>query len=157
MRGALVGSLSVNPVQRIIPADAGSTFSIVCFCFSSQDHPRRCGEHILHRLLLFFVTGSSPQMRGAHTPDVRNWRIRGIIPADAGSTTPRSCPVAVHPDHPRRCGEHPRPILGRPSNSGSSPQMRGAPAPHPAHQQAAGIIPADAGSTSEDSLDGLCQ
>ena len=50
--------------------------------------------------------GSSPRMRGALAQFQRAGAYRGIIPAYAGSTTPRSWPVGVQPDHPRVCGEH---------------------------------------------------
>ena len=51
------------------------------------DHPRGCGEHPLLLCLFGDGLGSSPRMRGAHCLS-RNCRVlRGIIPADAGSTS----------------------------------------------------------------------
>ena len=71
-----------------------------------------------------------------------------IIPADAGSTRHYRESMGAGRDHPRGCGEHcllaePVRVLG-----GSSPRMRGALISHPVHERRAGIIPADAGSTS---------
>ena len=45
MRGALVFGLIPLRIQRIIPADAGSTPVAVPLCCCFQDHPRGCGEH----------------------------------------------------------------------------------------------------------------
>ena len=111
------------------------------------DHPRRCGEHYKEHRITKASEGSSPQMRGALQHDMKTCDIGRIIPADAGSTISRPLSLLLRQDHPRRCGEH---ITARPPisiGSGSSPQMRGA-----QHRQlglgpAAGIIPADAGST----------
>ena len=51
-----------------------------------EDHPRGCGEHFTTIVFESSMTGSSPRMRGArhHLQGVHI--IRGIIPADAGST-----------------------------------------------------------------------
>ena len=173
MRGALFWTGEGTREDGIIPADAGSTgfFAVLkCWC---ADHPRRCGEHIFHRLLLFFVAGSSPQMRGAHDQACADRQCPRIIPADAGSTTNRFPQHQDHGDHPRRCGEHFLPLgfrdagcldhprrcgehygSGGPNgkNSGSSPQMRGAPDGDPQGEDAGRIIPADAGSTDQQSF-----
>ena len=52
-------------------------------------------------------------------------------------------------DHPRGCGEHMVWALLMFSGSGSSPRMRGAPGSDRHQDMTDGIIPADAGSTSE--------
>ena len=52
-------------VNRIIPADAGSTWTIRLDILGVRDHPRRCGEHEIVELLPPGLLGSSPQMRGA--------------------------------------------------------------------------------------------
>ena len=114
-------------IQRIIPADAGSTARVSIGARMTADHPRRCGEH------------------GPCRPcaPVSPW----IIPADAGSTTAWTGRPRRIWDHPRRCGEHS--ALCRPSlaMSGSSPQMRGALDSSRACGAHPRIIPADAGST----------
>ena len=72
---------------------------------------------------------------------------RGIIPADAGSTSDKPADDTGQTDHPRGCGEH----FVRSSNlsdpGGSSPRMRGAPHYGVHRLTGHGIIPADAGST----------
>ena len=45
-------------------------------------------------------------MRGAPFSRAVRTRIRGIIPADAGSTVSSASADDVYEDHPRGCGEH---------------------------------------------------
>ena len=45
MRGALHAHEKYSLFNRIIPADAGSTFYGVCGFVLHEDHPRGCGEH----------------------------------------------------------------------------------------------------------------
>ena len=45
MRGARVESTHSAPILGIIPADAGSTDTLVGSCMWGTDHPRGCGEH----------------------------------------------------------------------------------------------------------------
>ena len=71
---------------RIIPADAGSTARLIPYHLIVKDHPRRCGEHCMTTSLRLNGSGSSPQMRGAPDGERNPAEIRGIIPADAGST-----------------------------------------------------------------------
>ena len=72
----------------------------------SQDHPRRCGEHFYLQYFVLQNLGSSPQMRGALFMKLIPSLIRGIIPADAGSTDNGNVSTVEQQDHPRRCGEH---------------------------------------------------
>ena len=77
-----------------------------------------------------------------------------IIPADAGSTLPRTPTRWAKWDHPRRCGEHVIGVMVWDGSKGSSPQMRGA---LTLGQQGCfehGIIPADAGSTRTSNASG---
>ena len=107
MRGTLIcRSEGLVPV-RIIPADAGNTYSNLEFRFLCWDHPRGCGEH-----------------RPREDQVIRPGR---IIPADAGNTLFRRWSAPPRRDHPRGCGEHdtsPEPNTG---DTGSSPRMRGTP------------------------------
>ena len=114
---------------------------------SPPDHPRRCGEHILPRLVVTGVSGSSPQMRGAPIFLLSHGLHDRIIPADAGSTSPEFWGHCDIWDHPRRCGEHSRECVPIWDNQGSSPQMRGALGVCQSHVGLGRIIPADAGST----------
>ena len=70
----------------IIPADAGSTRTVVAHRSWRQDHPRGCGEHPVRILPSVLVWGSFPRMRGALSSTGMVPIAAGIIPADAGST-----------------------------------------------------------------------
>ena len=71
----------------------------------------------------------------------------GIIPADAGSTASLRSTSSPCQDHPRGCGEHRNDEYTSRLMEGSSPRMRGAPAPSLIPVRGERIIPADAGST----------
>ena len=71
----------------------------------------------------------------------------GIIPADAGSTGPRSRIWLLLEDHPRGCGEHVGWRVVCDLFWGSSPRMRGAHGLTYMTEITGRIIPADAGST----------
>ena len=87
-------------------------------------------------------------MRGALRGNVGNKHVQGIIPAYAGSTTPRMPQIVGAEDHPRVCGEHVRRGQQRPREEGSSPRMRGAQIVIKFGLGIVGIIPAYAGSTN---------
>ena len=132
MRGALLSMKAGDTSVRIIPADAGSTSFVLARISLRKDHPRGCGEH---RSLLFAkqsAQGSSPRMRGAQSRFLSTLRPAGIIPADAGSTSPASGESILTGDHPRGCGEHHSAFIGLRSSGGSSPRMRGAHSSRPA-------------------------
>ena len=74
----------------------------------------------------------------------------GIIPADAGSTLELDAWTEYIWDHPRGCGEHEPTDLADEELAGSSPRMRGAPEPGTDTTTQTRIIPADAGSTFDD-------
>ena len=106
MRGALDRITGGLGYGRIIPADAGSTSPITGIRSLSRDHPRGCGEHMLAIVIPSTVQGSSPRMRGAHYKHAIFGEDTRIIPADAGSTTPKMEIFDAKQDHPRGCGEH---------------------------------------------------
>ena len=148
MRGALIRDRQGHHRRRIIPADAGSTFTSVSIRNSNWDHPRGCGEHQRSDYQTWWLVGSSPRMRGAPLMLVYHCLSPGIIPADAGSTQAYALQPDFTQDHPRGCGEHlPSNLINR-MKAGSSPRMRGALAFYPVRPVSTGIIPADAGSTS---------
>ena len=101
------------------------------------------------------AAGSSPWMRGARTHRQRPERVRGIIPADAGSTLPLASRLNKDKDHPRGCGEHVTDCRTLRMGPGSSPRMRGALARNDIGPIVGRIIPADAGSTQGYSFKGL--
>ena len=148
MRGAPNCSGVSTPISRIIPADAGSTKAGFGQSALERDHPRGCGEHGPLWRNAMTLCGSSPRMRGAHSR-IRGTRIiKRIIPADAGSTCCKESWPWPAPDHPRGCGEHQLNHKIVAHYAGSSPRMRGARRRWPLSIRQAGIIPADAGSTS---------
>ena len=141
--------LRVGQVQMngIIPAYAGSTFSIEIRPEPLPDHPRVCGEHSGSPSVLAFAQGSSPRMRGALGRIRQDVLWPGIIPAYAGSTSGILLDSDGRVDHPRVCGEHSTFDDSKSLRPGSSPRMRGARIHHRRSGQAVRIIPAYAGST----------
>ena len=131
----------------IIPACAGSTQVRLRRRPWTEDHPRMCGEHRSGFNALFFLTGSSPHVRGARKDSPLRRCHSGIIPACAGSTSIAWSRPAYPWDHPRMCGEHIASQLKLESCSGSSPHVRGARLLIRHQTLARGIIPACAGST----------
>ncbi len=93
--------------------------------------------------------GSSPRMRGTRTKLLRPSSRWGIIPADAGNTFPMVDPPSDTGDHPRGCGEHLPAVWSMMVAKGSSPRMRGTQAAFIYHGCPPGIIPADAGNTTQ--------
>ncbi len=134
-------------LSGIIPADAGSTSAGRTGPGGSRDHPRGCGEHITVGIMDSCPQGSSPRMRGALQRRRHRRPEGGIIPADAGSTAPRTAPARRAGDHPRGCGEHM--LMGSLTypSPGPSPRMRGAQTTGLRADEGYGIIHADAGST----------
>ena len=110
MRGALSCIRQSPGSSGIIPADAGSTMVTVLPCRSERDHPRGCGEHAEFCHCGTADMGSSPRMRGALQSLRMQVILKGIIPADAGSTELRSPSRPYSEDHPRGCGEHCWPV-----------------------------------------------
>ena len=148
MRGALIQTIIIILLVRIIPADAGSTKSWLGIVVFYRDHPRGCGEHSARRLARLKAMGSSPRMRGAQIGLCLSYLRERIIPADAGSTAAASKVPEPGPDHPRGCGEHLLIVAEDKGREGSSPRMRGAHRQQPVHRHRRRIIPADAGSTT---------
>ena len=121
-------------VRRIIPAYAGNTqYSLYC-CAFAWDHPRACGEHRAGEGTQQERQGSSPRMRGTLQQAGAYRGLRGIIPAYAGNTNHLKSGQWILGDHPRVCGEHPRPNVVTWVRPGSSPRMRGTRLPALSHQ-----------------------
>ena len=72
--------------RRITPAGAGKTCCSACVFRSAWDHPRRCGENILHSLYIFLNLGSPPQVRGKRWAWCAMYVDPRITPAGAGKT-----------------------------------------------------------------------
>ena len=176
-RGSSPHTRGARPVRprpggaaRIIPAYAGSTqegvCSITCTPGSSphtrgappgrpstariqRDHPRIRGEHVTPSSLRPSPSGSSPHTRGARHAEHAFDRRDGIIPAYAGSTHCRCQFPASHRDHPRIRGEHRKYQQDKAWRSGSSPHTRGARRRRRTIGTFRRIIPAYAGSTTQ--------
>ena len=133
----------------IIPACAGSTQVRLRRRPWTEDHPRMCGEHRSGFNALFFLTGSSPHVRGARKDSPLRRCHSGIIPACAGSTGTLASTESDLGDHPRMCGEHVGYHFSPAVSLGSSPHVRGALMTVPKARQLLGIIPACAGSTMQ--------
>ena len=131
----------------LIPAQAGSTITRCGQDNEQRAHPRAGGEHLVVAHVLPLAQGSSPRRRGALQRRYPWRKRRGLIPAQAGSTSPAACLRSWTWAHPRAGGEHPSGVTCWPVNQGSSPRRRGAPLPDQARRAAAGLIPAQAGST----------
>ena len=146
-RGAQVQVPLLQRRARIIPAYAGSTLFSRDAIHQTRDHPRIRGEHLAFGAILRQQRGSSPHTRGAPCTTTKSSPVVGIIPAYAGSTSPRRSPACTATDHPRIRGEHRRDVSLRPMVSGSSPHTRGARSSMAYCILRSGIIPAYAGST----------
>ena len=149
MRGARRLFSERRRLRWIIPADAGSTPSRPYTSCPSEDHPRGCGEHNTGTKNKRPVRGSSPRMRGAPPVHILLQQPKRIIPADAGSTQRHYQRQDRAWDHPRGCGEHIVCPKGPQHFPGSSPRMRGARPIIVCPERRDRIIPADAGSTTE--------
>ena len=133
--------------RGIIPACAGSTPWHSRVSARGRDHPRMRGEHRRARAGGSSCAGSSPHARGALDTYPALPKLEGIIPACAGSTSPRSYSRPLFGDHPRMRGEHCSKWLITTPPGGSSPHARGAQLRDYIISHRRGIIPACAGST----------
>ena len=70
----------------ITPAGAGKTRHCCQCLYTTEDHPRGCGENIYDAFLLRVGRGSPPRMRGKRYPSPGRRFRPGITPADAGKT-----------------------------------------------------------------------
>ena len=146
-RGAHWVACQCPAVCGLIPAHAGSTHEqghdpVLCGA-----HPRSRGEHQLGGSACSYLFGSSPLTRGAPQSLRRSFRLLGLIPAHAGSTTKRCLLSTAVRAHPRSRGEHSSPSSGSGCLRGSSPLTRGARLRRMLRPPRLRLIPARAGST----------
>ena len=127
-RGAHLLFTPYSTPVGIIPACAGSTWVQSHISRSMGDHPRMRGEHTIIHDNLRNVVGSSPHARGAPMHSIRPNIPHGIIPACAGSTSPKPAGIILPMDHPRMRGEHKVVLQVGGHCRGLSPHARGAPA-----------------------------
>ena len=88
-RGAPPVGVNPNGDVGIIPAYAGSTALGRAGRARFGDHPRIRGEHVFNAFVDYLDAGSSPHTRGALLYNAKGEKLRGIIPAYAGSTLGR--------------------------------------------------------------------
>ena len=105
MRGKLRYEGIEQLLERITPAHAGKTNTLICCSLPGKDHPRACGENsvIIQRCRL----------------------CQRITPAHAGKTRGVCGYLLYRQDHPRACGENDTTILWTVKEIGSPPRMRG--------------------------------
>ena len=147
LRGTHCESHPEGHRSGIIPALAGNTALMGCWCSFWGDHPRACGEHYRLDNCAIYAKGSSPRLRGTLLFPWRVGTVPGIIPALAGNTQNGRRAPTRNWDHPRACGEHWSTVVVASTIWGSSPRLRGTPVEHPGRARHAGIIPALAGNT----------
>ena len=86
-RGAHENTALLALAAGLIPAHAGSTPWNAATRVAHPAHPRSRGEHLLVGTQAYDLLGSSPLTRGALLMPRRIWRLMGLIPAHAGSTS----------------------------------------------------------------------
>ncbi len=114
---------------------------------AASAHPRSRGEN--HRLdpCRPGDRGSSPLTRGKQPGEELSGRIRGLIPAHAGKTSPTCNGTPTTWAHPRSRGENPSMKFLNVSDLGSSPLTRGKRELTVYEYNMEGLIPAHAGKT----------
>ena len=147
VRGKLLCMWCLGGWGRLIPAGAGKTPASFPPSMMSTAHPRRCGENYNAVAALAAAAGSSPQVRGKRTYNVRIQDKGRLIPAGAGKTTAARKKGCSNTAHPRRCGENAVYTLAAGIGGGSSPQVRGKQERQKRSLEAARLIPAGAGKT----------
>ena len=124
-RGVLPDFKVSQPLARITPACAGSTFLNNFHLFFSEDHPRLRGEYSTQMHILMRQTGSPPLARGVPAKLVYANSLSGITPACAGSTKLSEFTISHCKDHPRLRGEYDDGIQPIEISLGSPPLARG--------------------------------
>ena len=105
MRGKEVRALGETLEKGITPAYAGKSYQSIHGGKNCQDHPRLCGEKLLHLNWLCVLVGSPPPMRGKVVKKFPRCAPIGITPAYAGKSRFAHYGERGERDHPRLCGE----------------------------------------------------
>ena len=112
-------------------------------------HPRSRGENSNHNKPTRTSMGSSPLTRGKPRGRGRSEADKGLIPAHAGKTAPKSPTSRPAPAHPRSRGENRDRHAPRYPHGGSSPLTRGKLLDAAQEVPELGLIPAHAGKTHQ--------
>ena len=134
--------------QRLIPAHAGKTTTLLGTLAASRAHPRSRGENEVKSAQAHYRRGSSPLTRGKHGGGRGLSRLVGLIPAHAGKTRTDRTAIPTGWAHPRSRGENASADAPEPPTRGSSPLRRGKRNRRRHGQGGHGLIPAHAGKTS---------
>ena len=146
-RGKRTDAIHRHPHQRLIPAHAGKTLSLIVYCVRGRAHPRSRGENLDVLRHGHAAGGSSPLTRGKpHDGQNRGIR-RGLIPAHAGKTPTDATTDLASGAHPRSRGENLTPLLIALVIEGSSPLTRGKRTRSSRAGAWTRLIPAHAGKT----------
>ena len=125
MRGRLDDGVAKLVKHRFIPARAGKTGYTIEGERVGAVHPRTCGEDKPRPSRIRVTRGSSPHVRGRRPLLLLVLGDDRFIPARAGKTDRNRLASPSDPVHPRTCGEDSGPSVPTPSDSGSSPHVRG--------------------------------
>ena len=149
VRGKLAPD-SIDPSNAgLIPACAGKTGSSCSTSIPRPAHPRVCGENLVGCRGDAVGNGSSPRVRGKPASARTLLTVRGLIPACAGKTRPRTSHRSKGRAHPRVCGENLEWFEETTGMPGSSPRVRGKRIHGDSLHLVTGLIPACAGKTSK--------
>ena len=144
-KGYLGGPLGMR--RRITPACAGKSRRPARRRCCFRDHPRVCGEKIVHILLKNLRVGSPPRVRGKEFPVIASSVGKRITPACAGKSKRQSKINREYGDHPRVCGEKSFGVWISAGGTGSPPRVRGKAFSASWRRHSAGITPACAGKS----------
>ena len=137
-----------RPLHRgLIPARAGKTRAGASTIRRRRAHPRACGENAGNSYEEMSMMGSSPRVRGKQPQRRPTPSPPRLIPARAGKTNTTAFPLEWDRAHPRACGENRTAGKSLSNRAGSSPRVRGKPAPHSHFIRDSRLIPARAGKT----------
>ena len=125
VRGKLGGACMKPDGERITPACAGKTLTVVAMALVAEDHPRVCGENAACDNRGARGVGSPPRVRGKRRHGSGTKSPERITPACAGKTHRDLVCLFVAEDHPRVCGENRTPICASAPRGGSPPRVRG--------------------------------
>ena len=91
---------------RFIPTPVGNTGPSKSSAPLSSVHPHACGEHSRVSIMTKICNGSSPRLWGTRVVGAPRHNLkRRFIPTPVGNTSsPRTCPLAVHGSSPRLWG-----------------------------------------------------
>ena len=117
-------------------------------CYAQTAHPRSHRENALIFARRRREYGSSPLTRGKLDPHAGDGAHRGLIPAHAGKTSPRTAWRATTRAHPRSRGENALGVAICGVVTGSSPLTRGKPRQCRRAPSRLRLIPAHAGKTA---------